>query len=64
MADPVRECLWKMGVEVQEDWVVQEFSVRRETTTEKSDPDVYGNVCDKVAIVGSQVSLVLYRAEN
>lgn len=59
-----REYLHKMGIPVDEEWVVQEMSVKCDISSEQTEADVYGNSYDKALVVGKQITLVVYRTEN
>lgn len=59
-----REFLCGLGVDVQEDWVVQSMAVDSDLVMRPTEPDVYGNTYETPVVVGKKVTVVLYRAEN
>lgn len=59
-----REYLYKMGIPIDEEWVVQEMSVKSDISTEETEADVYGNTYDRPLVLGKQITLVVYRTEN
>lgn len=63
--DAMRVALHSMGIPVEEDWVIQEVSVKRDIRQHhEGDCDVYGNSTSVTEIVGQQVTIVVYRSEN
>lgn len=63
--DAMRVALHQMGIPVEDDWVIQEVSVKRNITqVPQTDPDVYGNTYTDIEVTGQQVTLVVYRTEN
>lgn len=63
--DAMRVALHSMGIPVEEDWVIQEVSVKRDIRQhQEADCDVYGNSTSVTEIVGQQVTIVVYRSEN
>lgn len=63
--DAMRVALHSMGVPIDEEWVIQEVSVKRDIEqVPQEDPDAYGNVYNSIRVTGQQVSIVVYRPEN
>lgn len=59
-----REYLYKIGIPVDEEWMVVGITVDREVVEIPGDPDVYGNTHNSVEVRGTQVTVKLYRTEN
>ena len=65
MSDHVREALFKMGVEISEDWTLVDAEVKRDVReTASAEPDVYGNTYTQISVHGTRVTISLYRPEN
>ena len=63
--DVMRVALHSMGIPIEDDWVIQEVSVKRDIAeVPNCDVDVYGNAYSRTEVTGQQVTIVVYRSEN
>lgn len=63
--DAMRVALHSMGIPIEDDWTIQEVSLKRDIRhIEEPDVDVYGNTYSNIEVTGQQVTIVAYRPEN